>query len=172
MPYVKISDPNIIDLSAWHQVVNVVNQHSDSINAITNNFGVQGTGIPNWNGDNNLSHEYSLGSQKMLYGREKLDTTVMSYKNNKQYFYGDIAYADSVTGTTAFAARPIVTATIQFGHNSIDDLLGTNHNPIVTIFNVTQSQFSFRVTRATSTASSPNPLTGYFYLNWTAIGPK
>ena len=38
MAYIKISDPNIIDLSAWHQVINVVNQHSDSITAITNNF--------------------------------------------------------------------------------------------------------------------------------------
>ena len=38
MAYVKISDPNIIDIAAWQQMVNVVNQHTDSITAITNNF--------------------------------------------------------------------------------------------------------------------------------------
>ena len=39
MSYVKISDPAVIDLAAWHQVISVVNQHSDTITAITNNFG-------------------------------------------------------------------------------------------------------------------------------------
>ena len=51
MPYVKISDPNIIDLAAWHQVINVINQHSDTLSAITNNFGIQGTTVTDWNGE-------------------------------------------------------------------------------------------------------------------------
>ena len=39
MPYVKISDPSIIDLAAWHNVITVVNQHDDLLTAITNNYG-------------------------------------------------------------------------------------------------------------------------------------
>lgn len=172
MPFVKISDPNIIDLAAWHQVINVVNQHTDSINAITNNFGVQGSGTVDWNADNDVAHEFSSGPQKMLYGRTKINTADASYVHNKQIFYGDIPFVDSTSGTTAFSAKPVVTATLQFGHTSINALDDTNHNPIVTIFAVTESQFSFRVTRATSTNSTPVPLTGYFYLNWHAMGPK
>lgn len=172
MPYVKISDPNIIDLSAWHQVINVINQHSDSINALTNNFGIQGTGVPNWNGETNLSHEFAVGPQKILFGKETLDTAQMADKNNEQYFYGDILFEDAVTGTKPFSARPIVTGTIAFGHSSIESLLGKNHNIVLTLFNITPEKFSFRVTRATSSASAPLPLEGKFYLNWTAIGPK
>ena len=174
MPYVKISDPNIIDLAAWHQVINVVNQQSDSINSITNNFGVQGSGTTDWNADNDVVHEYNPGPQKMLYGRTKIDTGTggASSTTGDQIFYGDISFVDGVSGTTAFSARPIVMGTIQFGHSSISALDDTNHNIILNVFHVTDSQFSFRVTRATSTNADPDPLTGYFYLNWQAIGPK
>jgi hypothetical protein len=173
MPYVKISDPSIIDLAAWHQVINVVNQHSDSINAITNNFGVQGSGTVDWNADNDVAHEFSSGPQKMLYGRTKINTANnSSYKNNKQFFYGDVNFVDQTSGTTAFSAKPVVTGTIQFGHTSIDALDDTDHNIIVTIYGVTESKFSYRVTRAISTDTKPEPLTGYFYLNWHAMGPK
>jgi len=172
MAFVKISDPNIIDLAAWHQVINVVNQHTDSINAITNNFGVQGSTSVDWNSDNDVTHEFSSGPQKMLYGRTKINTASASYKHNKQFFYGEISFAPSGSGTTAFSAKPVITGTIQFGHANIDALDDTDHNIIVTIFAVTESKFSYRVTRATSTGTTPAALTGYFYLNWHAMGPK
>lgn len=170
MPFVKISDPKIIDLAAWHQVINVVNQHTDSINAITNNFGVQSPGQVDWNSDNNVVHEYNPGTEKVLYGRFTIDTATASYKNNKQFFYGTIPFVDDYT--TVFSERPIVTATIQFGHSDIDALMATNHNPIVTLFAVTPEGFSYRVTRATSTPNNPVPLTGKFYISWQALGPK
>ena len=73
MPYVKISDPNIIDLAAWNQLINVVNQHSDSINSITNNFGTTGTGSIDWNADNAYAaREFTAGSEKIVYGRIKI----------------------------------------------------------------------------------------------------
>lgn len=175
MPYVKISDPNIIDLSAWHQVVNVVNQHSDSINNLTNNFGVQGSGVVDWNGASDIVHEYSLGPQKILYGRKDIQTSGTSKAsniNNDQIFYGEIEFADGTSGTTAFSSRPIVTASIQFGHSDINLLDDKNHNIVFNLWGVTESKFGFRVTRATSTEAVPSPLTGHFYLNWTAIGPK
>lgn len=175
MPYVKISDPNVIDLAAWHQVINVVNQHSDSISSITNNLGGDSPEPVDWNGENNYVHEFDPGAQKILYGRTKLETSLMSSftTTDDQIFYGDIDF--TANNNYAFKAKPIVTATIQFGHQSMDNLEDTNHNVIFNIFGVTDSKFSYRVTRAISEpdgVNPPDPLTGYFYLNWVATGPK
>lgn len=174
MPYVKISDPNVIDLAAWHQVINVVNQHSDSISSITNNLGGESADPVDWNGANNFVNEFDPGSQKILYGRTKLDTAQLSStESDDQIFYGDIEFP--VNGQTKFAARPIVTATIQFGHSNIGALDDTNYDVIFNIFAVTDTKFSFRITRAISKPTGTNPpapLSGYFYLNWVATGPK
>jgi hypothetical protein len=173
MPYVKISDPNVIDLAAWHQVINVVNQHSDSISSITANLGDSLDTI-DWNGENNFVNQFDPGAQKILYGRTKLDTAVLSSTEaDDQIFYGDIPFA--VNGATSFGAKPIVTATIQFGHSNIGALDDKSHDVIFNIFAVTEEKFSFRVTRAISKPGGVNPpavLTGYFYLNWSATGPK
>jgi len=173
MPFVKISDPNIIDLAAWHQVINVVNQHTDSINSITNNFGVQGSGTVDWNSDANVVHEYNPGPQKMLYGREKIVVGDATDLYGNQIVYGDISFVDGTSGTTAFSARPIVTGTIQFGHSSITALDDTLHNIVFNIYAVTSDKFSFRITRANST-NTTNKLNANssFYLNWQATGPK
>jgi hypothetical protein len=171
MPYVKISDPNIIDVAAWHQVINVVNQHSDSINAITNNFGVQGSGVVNWNGENDVVHEFTPGSQKMLYGRNKLDTADMESTTGDHTFYFDVDFADPVSGTGSFSARPIVTATISFG-STVTPPPVTNANIVCTIMAITKDNFRVRVTAANSLVSKVVKLTGFFYVNWTAIGPK
>ena len=67
MAYVKISDPYVIDLTAWHQVINVVNQHSDSLSAITNNFG--GTGASVDYSLTDTAHRFDIGSMQILFGR-------------------------------------------------------------------------------------------------------
>jgi hypothetical protein len=174
MPYVKISDPNIIDLAAWHQLINVVNQHSDSINSITNNFGVQGTGSIDWEADADGVHEFVMGSEKILYGRTKIDTATALSNTGDQIFHGEIDFGDNVSGATTFSARPIVVSTIQFGNKEFSTLQTKNHNIVHNIFGVTKNKFNFRVTRAisTSVAGKTYPLEGFFYLNWQAIGPK
>lgn len=172
MPYVKISDPNIIDVAAWHQVINVVNQHSDSINAITNNFGVQGTGVVSWNSDSDVVHEFNPGAQKILYGKVKINTAEAEQINNDQIFHGEVTFDSSDAGTGAFNANPIVTGSLQFGGQTIEIVDDTNHNAVMNIFGVSSDGFKYRVTRATSTSAKPVPLTGYFYLCWTAIGPR
>lgn len=164
MPYVKISDPNVIDLAAWHQVINVINQHSDTLTAITNNFGVQGLGATDWN-SSDLTHGFEAGSQKIIYGKVKIDTAVATPSQDGTYFYGDIVFANNDSGTTAFSARPIVTATVQFGNTSLPT---ANRELICSLYNVQPDKFSYRVNRATGT----NQLTGHFYLAWNAIGPK
>lgn len=171
MPYIKISDPNIIDLAAWHQVINVINQHSDSITAITNNFGAQGSGTTDWNGAANIAHQYDPGSQKIIYGKFKLDTSTASSTNNDHMFYADIDLVDSVSGTTAFSAKPIVTATASFGSTATPPP-STNAGVICTVIAVQEDKFTVRVVNSRSTTTTPVPLTGYFYINWMAIGPK
>jgi hypothetical protein len=169
MPYIKISDPNVIDLAAWQQVINVVNQHSDSITSITNNFGVSGQ-TTDWNGPNDLVHQFDPGSQKMIYGKTKVDTSTASYTTGKHIFYGDISFVDS--GTTVFSAKPIITATVQFSSTASNPPTVTDANIVCTVTAVDESKFTFRVTDARSTTSNPIPLTGYFYINWVAVGPK
>lgn len=172
MPFVKISDPNIIDLAAWQQVINVVNQHTDSINAITNNFGVSAsaTGPIDWNADNDVVHEFNSGTEKILYGRFKITIATDSTDYNDQVVYGTVDFVDD--GTTAFSARPIVNATVQFGHSNYAALDDSNYNAIVHIFAVTAEKFEYRISRAVINQISPEELTGSFYISWQAIGPK
>jgi len=178
MAYVKISDPQVIDLAAWQQVINVVNQHSDSIDSVTNNLGSAApTGI-DYNGSSGFVNQFDAGSQKMLYGKVKLVPSQMSSISNQQIYYGNIDFVDE-SGTTAFSANPIVTGTIQFGHANISDLDDNHYDFIFNIFGVTTSKFSFRINRAiaepNNTNASTRPQTiqaNAFYLNWTATGPK
>lgn len=175
MSYIKISDPNVIDLAAWQQVINVVNQHSDSITAITNNFGIQGTGETNWNGDSDLSHEYDPGSQKIVYGKNKFDptsseiTSTIASNNVKHVYYGTVVFEDTVSGATSFDAPPIITATIQ---NTQSTEVPWNAHIVLTTVAVTKSGFVYRVTNPNSTSSVGIAITGTFFVNWMAIGPK
>ena len=176
MPYVKISDPQVIDLPAWHQVVNVVNQHSDSISSITNNLGGSVPEIIDFNGENNFVNIFDPGAQKILYGRTKLDSDVMSSISYDQIYYGTIDFAEN--GQLGFSARPIITASIQFGHANIQALDDKHYDFIFNIFAVTNTSFSFRVNRAiaepnnTNAATRPDTIDATFYLNWSATGPK
>jgi len=176
MPYIKISDPNIIDLAAWHQVINVINQHSDSLTAITNNFGAQGSGSTDWNGANDIAHQYDSGSQKIIYGRTRVDSSMGSVSNDHM-MYLTIDLVDNVSGTTTFSAKPIITATASFG--SQDDpppTSGGRENVICTISAIKDDSFIVRLVNARSTTGNPVPLftttSQYFYVNWMAIGPK
>jgi len=172
MPYIKISDPNIIDLAAWHQVINVINQHSDSITAITNNFGAQGSGSTDWNGAGDIANEYDPGSQKIIYGKTKIDTATASSTTGDHMFYADIDLVDSISGTTAFGAKPVITATATFGSQDTTPPSTTNANVVCTVIAVNEDKFTVRLVNARSTTTTPVPLTGYFYVSWMAIGPK
>lgn len=174
MAYIKVSDPNVIDLAAWQQVINVVNQHSDSISVITNNFGSQGTGETNWSTTTGLSHEYEPGSQKVIYGKNKFDPasdeitfSVATTNNEKHIYYGQVIFADEVSGTTNFNAPPIVTATI-----SLTTSLTSNSHTILTVTQVTVDGFKYRVTNSKSTSTVGIPIGGACFINWMAIGPK
>jgi hypothetical protein len=177
MPYVKISDPNIIDISAWHQVINVINQHSDSISSITNNFGIEGSSTIDWNGESDYVNQYDPGSQKTLYGRNKVVTANLTPAPDSynKVFYGSVSFVSS-SGSTKFAQAPNVVASIRFNHSSIDTLKDKSHNIILNVFAVTDTGFSYRLTRANSNPDSATPVVDPFdtdcFITWTAIGPK
>jgi hypothetical protein len=181
MPYIKISDPNIIDLAAWHQVINVINQHSDTLSAITNNFGLQGSGTTDWNGETEIYEEFNSGSQKILYGKFRIDTRTGDDKdlslNNDRMFYQEIDFDNETTNTASFSARPIITVTAALVGTST---ITRNSGLVCTVIAVTDKKFVVRVVKAkefsddvaqTSTVADPKP-TSIFEINWIAIGPK
>jgi len=176
MPYIKISDPNIIDLAAWQQVINVVNQHSDSLTAITNNFGAQAAGVSDWNGAADIVHEFDPGSQKILYGKTKVDSTMGSVSSGHM-LYLEIDMTPGSSGAAAFSGKPIITATATFG--STDNPPTANNvreSVICTVSAVSVDKFIIRLVNSRSTLTTPVPLftspNQYFYISWMAIGPK
>jgi hypothetical protein len=172
--YIKISDPSIIDLAAWQQVINVVNQHSDSLSAITNNFGASSDYSVS-----DTSHIYDPGSQSIIYGRATANTNLPSSGSD---YYGQVTFANTTSGINSFSQQPIVTATL-YGYN-----ISNNEDVIVSVYNVTPTGFNFRLYRArgglatlntttkNSVTSTVSPTavdqTKTFYINWVAVGPK
>lgn len=180
MPYVKISDPQIIDLAAWQSIINVVNAHDDSILSLTNNIG---SGTPtsiDYNGEADFVNTFNPGTQKILYGRTKI---LMSEMSPVPDSYGQVVYKTidfNQDGSSVFNARPIMTASIQFGHSSIASLGDKNHDVMFSLFNITPSTFSFRINRAIAEPDEANsanrppviPANNSFFLNWSALGPR
>lgn len=161
MSYIKISDPNIIDLAAWHQVINVVNQHSDSITAITNNFGT--ASVVDWTSIS-LSHQFDPGSQNIIFGRAT-STSADTPSNN--IYYNTVNFADATTGASSFAAAPVVNATVYSG-NTQGSVSASNDDIAISVYNVSATSFSYRLYRTGTTKA----ITGTVYVNWIAIGPK
>jgi hypothetical protein len=180
MPYIKISDPNIIDLAAWHQVINVVNQHSDSISAITNNFGIQGSGTTDWNGEAEIYEEFNTGSQKLLYGKFRIDaqgTNKDSSMNGDLMFYKTIDFDNDETGSTSFSAKPVITVTPALLREDVSTMVNNNAGLVCTVIGITQKSFTVRIIKSreidTPTVINANTKpTGFFNINWIAIGPK
>jgi hypothetical protein len=166
MSYIKISDPNIIDLAAWHQVINVVNQLNDTVNALSNNTNI--TGTPNWNADD-LTHQYDAGSQNILFGKTKLVQGTTLESTSHKLLYGYVTFA-SIAGVSSFAGAPIVTANILCGNTgSTTTYSEANDDAVVSVYNVSGTGFNYRVYRPALWNTTPlTPL----YVCWIAIGPK
>jgi hypothetical protein len=180
MSYVKISDPAVIDLAAWHQVISVVNQHSDTITAITNNFGAKGSGTTDYSSDL-YAHEFNSASQKILFGRASAYNSVSGHTTTSSSgpdWYATVSFVDSTAGTTGFSGLPVVTATVWSGNASPGSVSQANHDIIISVFNVGLTSFSYRLYRSISVTNTSNvtttavPITGTVYINWTAIGPR
>lgn len=159
MPYIKISDPNIIDLAAWHQVVNVINQHSDSIASLTNNFGLSWS--PDYDGDD-WSSPFDFGSQQIVYGKAKLDINKNDGATLSEEDIGGtmswVIEQPEISFSQTFSSKPVVIATVVTSTTNRFDA-------VVTVSNITTSNFTARVSNLTSEATTAT-------INWVAIGPK
>jgi hypothetical protein len=163
MAYVKISDPSIIDLAAWHQVINVVNQHSDSLNNLTNNFGSAGT--VDWSSVS-FSHQFDSGSQAILFGRA---TSYHSDTATSNIYTNTVTFANATTGANAFSSIPVVTATCSAGTS----FSTSNSDIVISLYNITSTGFSYRLYRPGTTKTlDGSGSNASLYVNWIAIGPR
>lgn len=168
MAYVKISDPKIIDLSTVHQIINVVNQHSDNITALTNNFGSVYTGSAGITSGNSTEYQYDISSQQVIYGKTKIDstvttwTTVTSGGKTYGYFSVPVTFAGQ-----PFSAAPIVLTNLNLSTTSNPNLL----NLVTWAGSVSTSSFNINLR---SIGNDVNTWLGSStpYVNWIAIGPK
>lgn len=167
MGYVKISDPNIIDLNAIHNIINVVNQHSDTLNTLTNNFGANNNTTVNYNASS-MQHLFDSGSQMIVYGRATFDanSTVQNSTTPAGKIYRQlVTFADSTTGIPAFSvATPMVFLTI---HTANSDTSTAHADATANVYSLQASSFNIRLFMQTA-------LTGgqIVRVNWVAIGPK
>jgi hypothetical protein len=159
MPYVQISDPNIIDLAAWHQVINVVNQHSDSISSLTNNFGLSYSTTPDANG--NWSTPFDFGSQQIIFGKHLISGTAALIDGSGTGYV--LTEATPIDFPVAFSTAPAIFTTVIADTGSTGGksrLLGVS-----SVDDVTVSSFTMSVS---------NPLNSFTNVSvyWVAFGPK
>jgi len=156
---VEITNPNIIDLAAWQQVVNEINYVSDRVDNLITNYGAGSSGDKEWAGFSTTTHEFNLGTQKIITGRYRFVHTDEEFDGN--LFYGPISYG------TAFSSKPIITATIEYSNPALPKN-PANTNVVLAIYDADTSGFSYRMINA----GSSTKLAGTFYINWMAIGPR
>ena len=168
MAYVKISDPKIIDLSTVHQIINVVNQHSDNLTALTNNFGANYAGSQGTTNAETTSYQFDISSQQIFYGETEfkfdnnnLNSKWISSPTGGQHFQ------ISVTFPGQFTVAPSVTATMQTSGDTGSSLFA---NMNVWVSHISTSGFRLNVrslNQNTQWGSS-----GSIWADWIAIGPK
>lgn len=143
MSYVQISDPAIIDVNALHQIIQVVNEHSDSIAALTNNFGASSSVTEQVGSD--WATTYDPGTQLLQFGR-----SVVTSDGS-----GDVS--EAVSFAIDFSSTPVITAT------AYSNTAG-NADVNVSVSAVTGSGFTLKAQNANATST--------FSINWIAIGSK
>lgn len=169
MGYVKISDPNIIDLNAIHNIINIVNQHSDTLNGLTNNVGAIPAGSTTYNTEDS-QHLFDTSNQKVIYGRTVFDsssTHINSTSPSGKVYSVDVNYTQGSNSLSQFSTgNPMVFLTIHTGNTS-SGVSSTFADARVNVFNVTSSSFKIRLFMAETIGSGQK-----IYVNWMVIGPK
>jgi hypothetical protein len=176
MAYVKISDPKIIDLPTIHQIVNVVNQHSDNISAITNNFGSVYSNVPTTSGGTTQGL-YDISSQQIYYGY----TTINAANADSVPVSPNFEYLKSVTFNSSFTTAPVVVASIS----TVGTTTPLVQDLVVDVRAVNQTTFLLALRHTGSNATSQKAgaaiygANGVFLgnstsvkINWIAIGHK
>lgn len=184
MGYIKISDPNILDLNAIHNIINVVNQHSDTLNILTNNYGSLGSTTPPNYAAAEMTALFDTASQQIVYGRTTFTST-----DSYEYYYasgGSSTLANSTqANTTSNPPGYYYYKTVTFASGTPS--FGTT-SPLIYLTVHTGNSSTFSPVFADATARVYSPLSNSFkiglfmqepigsnqviHINWMAIGPK
>lgn len=173
MGFVQISDPNIVDLTAIHNIINVVNQHSNALSQLTNSTGAANNSTVSWGGTD-VQAEFTPASQNIVFGRASftsaisptsLNTSVSAFGNYKLYTK-QVTFAGQ-NGIAAFSTyTPFVLLTVNTGNTS-GSVSQSFPDAIAHAYNVSSTGFSIRLLLNTAMTSGQA-----VYVNWMAIGPK
>ena len=166
MAYVKISDPAIMDLSGIQQIINVVNQHSDYLNALVNRFGANY--VPDWT-QPNVQANFDIATSNIVYGKVTItpddDATVPTS--------GRIYYSKNVTFDTGISFSEIPNVIIT--NNNIDNEIYGNVDIVASIHNCSTTGFTIRIYRAgikQGTQAQKDSITTNVELNFIAVGRR
>ena len=166
MAYIKISDPKIIDLPTIHQIINVVNQHSDNISALTNNFGSIYSGTTTQGAT--TEYQYDMSSQQILYGQTTFNNS-SSPSQGITYNSTLYTYTIPITFVVPFSTAPMVIAQASVSSSSTAYLdLIVNAVPV----NSGQSSFNLILRHAANNSDWLTKAGGSVNVNWVAIGHK
>jgi hypothetical protein len=172
MGYVKISDPNIIDLNALHNIINVVNQHSDTLNTLTNNFGATNNTTSNYVATDS-QHLFDPASQMIVYGRASFQASDGSTQSATStapaghIYYKTVTFSATGNGIPSFATTsPSVFLTTNYGNTTPGSVSSTMPDVIADAYNISATSFTIRLW--SSQAISTNKI----YVNWMVMGPK
>lgn len=161
----QINNPNVLDLSEWQKVITEVNNLSNRIDAITTRYGAGSADTALWT-TTDFSKEFSLGTQRIIFGKKKVNTADGTIKTGN--FLHDYVDFNESPGVTVFTSKPIVTATIQF---SKTDLPTNNTNVMISVYNVSKDGFDYRISNP-PVSGTTRDWNGFFYINYIAIGPQ
>jgi hypothetical protein len=163
MSYIKVSDPAIMDLAGMHQIINVVNQHSDYLNVLINKFG--NNYQPVWV-DDNVVATHDIATQQIIYGKATITATSKTdssiYNSGGKFYYKTVSFVNGVT----FSSPPFIIATVNVPGSGTST---QNADFIVTTYSTTNSGFGLRAKRSGSTATYDG---SSIVINWVAIGPR
>jgi hypothetical protein len=166
MGYVKISDPNLIDLNAIHNIINVINQHSDTLNTLTNNYGANNNSTVAAYSASDSVHAFDMGSQMIVYGRKTFNssTSVTPNGSTGKLYHDTVSF--TANGGPAFSvATPLVFLTLHIGNSaSVNNTFADAH---ANIYNLTASSFQIRLVMNEAIGTGQS-----VFINWMAIGPK
>jgi len=162
MAYVKISDPAIMDLSGIQQIINVVNQHSDYLNALVNRFGANY--IPDWT-QPDVQSNFDIATSNIIYGKVTItpdDDYVTS--NSRTYYYKPVLFDTGIS----FSEIPNVVVT----NNNIDNSISGHLDIIPSIHNCSTTGFTARIFRSGIKTNNKDLITDDVELNFIAVGRR
>lgn len=161
MSYIKISDASIMDLAGIQQIINVVNQHSDYLNALINRFGV--VTVPDWEGDV-TEGQLDPASHSVAFGKTTITSTDDdTTPGGKTYYKQYVTFESGVV----FAQKPFIVLTL-------DNSTGSEHAQadfILSLHGVSTTGFTIRAIR-TGFYGGKLTIDNNIKVNWVAVGPR